>query len=129
MIIKAVKLLIATIGLGLGSAAIAEDLVNYSIDPNLAYYYYDAESIRKNSNNTMELWIKVDHSKNKTVSYRYQRIKLRINCFEETFQSLAAFEYQADGNLTNRVEFEYPKTFVIPPGSTTDLLLKQVCSK
>jgi hypothetical protein len=34
MIIKSAKALIATIGLSLGSAAIAEDLVYYVTDPN-----------------------------------------------------------------------------------------------
>lgn len=46
MIIKAVKLLIATIGLSLGSAAIAEDLVFAVTGKAGSVWYYDAEPFR-----------------------------------------------------------------------------------
>ena len=50
MVLKSAKVLIATIGLCLGSAAIAQDLVYiYTDESTGAVWYYDAETIRRNS--------------------------------------------------------------------------------
>ena len=126
---KSAKLLIATIGLCLGSAAIAEDLVNYSIGPNGTDFYYDAETIRRYSNNTVEVWSKQDASKDKTVTYRTKRSKLRIDCSAETFELIALFTYRADGTVIDSGVVEYPETIPIPPASTIDQLSKILCPR
>jgi len=69
MIIKPVKLLIATIGLGLGSAAIAENLVYYGEVRPGSIFLYDSETIRK-IGDTVTVWTKRDASKDRSVRFR-----------------------------------------------------------
>ena len=127
MIFKSVKVLIATIGLGLGSAAIAEDLVYYATDATGTDYYFDAETIRIPTVNTVEVWQIQDASKDKTVSYRTVKNKLRINCSEETFGFLSIVTYRADGTVIRADDYKYPTMRSTVPGSTINTLFKTLC--
>lgn len=127
MVFKSVKALIATIGLSLGSAAIAEDLVRYGLTTPGSDYYYDAETIQKYSNNTVEVWIKVDASNDKTVPYRISRQKMRVNCSDGTFGFLAIYSYRADGTVMTSGETKYPEMNSIVPASTGNTLFKILC--
>lgn len=129
MVPKAAKVLIATIGLCLGSAAIAEDLVVYSTDDSGTYYYYYADTIRRNPDNTVEVWVKSDHSKDKTVSWRTSKDKLRINCSNETYGLEASYEYGADGTIMDSQVFDYPNMRPIVPESVMNILRDKLCSK
>ena len=129
MVFRSVKVLIATIGLGLGSAATAEDLVYYGTGPNRTDYYYDADTIRRYSNNTVEVWDKSDHSKDKTKTFRTARSKFRINCSDETLGFIASYEYRANGTLIDSSETKYPEMRSIPPGTAVDRLFRIMCSK
>ena len=53
MVLGSAKLLSAIIGLSLGSAAIAEDLVRYESSPTGTIYYYDAKTIRRYTEDTV----------------------------------------------------------------------------
>jgi hypothetical protein len=127
MIIKPVKLLIATIGLSLGSAAIAEGLVYASETDNGSVWYYDTETVRQ-SGSTVTVWTKRDASKDKTVRFRTVRQKLKIDCSDETFGTLSYIEYRADG--TSNVSFSeaYPEMEPIPPGSVGYKLFQEICA-
>jgi hypothetical protein len=129
MAIKAVKVLIATVGLGLSSAAIAEDLVYFTTDVSGTDFYYYADTIRRYSNDTVEVWVKQESSKDKTVSSRTSKDKLRINCSDETFGFKAHNEYRADGTSMKSYVYEYPDMSPIVPESTINKLFKIVCSK
>ena len=129
MIIKPVKVLIATIGLCLGSAAIAEDLVRYGLTASGTVFYYDADTIRQYSNNTVEVWQKEDASKDKTVSHRIARNKLRMNCSDETFGFVSINNYRADGTVMESSDYEFPKMSSVVPTSTIDTLFKILCPR
>jgi hypothetical protein len=128
MVSKSVKVLIATIGLCLGSAASAENLVYYGTNTKGHVAYYDADTIRKYSNNTVEVWSKYDASKDNTSPWRTRRDKLRFNCSAETVGLLASYDYRADGSLIDTNVFEYPDMSPIPPGSGLSDALKNLCS-
>jgi hypothetical protein len=128
MVFKSVKVLIATIGLSLGSAAIAEDLVYFGSDPTGTVFYIDKETIRKNLNNTVDVWIKLDESKNKTVDYNAQRAKLRIDCSDETYELRTLYLYRADGTVMKSINYEYPEMGSIPPVGHINNLFKILCT-
>jgi hypothetical protein len=129
MVFKSAKVLIATIGLCLGSAAIAEDLVAYSSTDSGTYHYYYADTIIRYPDNTVEVWTKADHSKDKTVSWRTSKDKLRINCYNETYGLKASYEYGADGSIMNSQVFDYPNMRPIVPESVMNILRQKLCSK
>ena len=126
---KSAKLLIATIGLCLGSAAMAEDLVYCGTDATGSDMYYDTETIRRYSNDTVVVWVKFDASKDKTVSYRTSRIRLRMNCSDETFGVLAGSQYRANGTVMKSDVDEYPNMIPVTPGSNIATIFKIMCPR
>ena len=129
MIIKSVKLLIATIGLSLGSAAITEDLVFAVTGKAGSVWYYDAETVRRYPNNTVEFWAKEDASKNKTVRYRTSRYHWRMDCSAETMGSLGFVDYRADGTVIQSDYYKNPEMVPGVPGSIGQELFEIMCSK
>lgn len=129
MVFKSVKVLIATVGLSLGSAAIAEDLVYFTTDVSGTDFYYYADTIRRYPNDTVEVWVKQESSKDRTVSYRTSKDKLRINCADETFGFKVHNQYRADGTSIKSNVYEYPDMSPIVPESTINRLFKIVCPK
>lgn len=129
MFFSLVKVSIATIGLCLGSAAIAEDPVYFTTDVTGTYYTYDAETIRRYSDNTVDVWIRLDASKDKTVPYRTAMLRLKINCSNNTFGMLAEYEYRANGTVMKSNFFDYPNMVPVPPTTTIDTLLQILCAE
>jgi|LauGreDrversion4_2_1035121.scaffolds.fasta_scaffold39547_5 hypothetical protein len=128
MAFRSVKVLIATIGLGLGSAASAEDPVYIGTDSSGAVWYYYADTIRKNSNNKVEVWTEMDASKDKTVSsYRTMRIRFRIDCSAETRAILAVYQYRPDGTLIDGSSRMTADMEPIVPGTFDQKLFNIMC--
>ncbi len=128
MVPKAAKVLIATIGLCLGSAAIAENLVAFGTNASGTVWYYDAETVRKYADNTVEVWTKEDASKDKTVSWRTATNKFRIDCSAETFRNLGEVTYRANGTVMSS-SFTPGKLVPVVPGTLVEILFKIMCSK
>lgn len=128
MFFSSVKVSIATIGLCLGSAAIAEDPVYFATDVTGTYFTYDAETIRRYSDNTVDVWIRLDASKDKTVPYRTALMRLKINCSNNTFGMLAEYEYRANGTVMKSDVFDYPNMNPVAPTSTIDTLFQTLCA-
>ncbi len=125
MAFRSVKVLIVTIGLGLGSAAIAEDLVAYAKGRGSneeRFFYYDAETIRKYPNGTVEVWSTAATSKNDV-----SKVKFRINCSAETFGFLSIVQYGENGTVLVSDSNEYPKMEPVIPGTPTQKLFKILC--
>mgnify|MGYP000666221019 CR=1 FL=1 len=127
MSLASAKVLIAIIGLGLASAAIAEDLVYYGTDRSKSDYYYDAESIRRYNDGDVDVWTKRNALKDKTVSYRTQRAKLRLNCASETISSLSFVLYRANGTVVDSDTPIYPDIESVVPGSVGQTLFDIMC--
>lgn len=128
MFFSSVKVLIATIGLGLSSAAIADDLVYLSKESSGTVWYYDAETIRRNSNNTVVVWVELDHSKDKAVSYRTSKVRFKFDCAAETKGVLAAYQYRADGSISDQTTLP-TDTGPVVPGTFGHTLFKKMCPK
>jgi hypothetical protein len=130
MVFKSVKVLIATIGLSLGSAAIAENLVYYDTSPTGTDKYYDTETIRRYSNNTVVVWTKEDASKDKTESWSTRKSKFRFNCSTETYGFLYLVLYRANGTVMEVANYEDDfESESIVPESSVDTLFKIVCPR
>jgi hypothetical protein len=129
MVLKTAKVLIATIGLCLGSAAFAENFVDIFTSQSGTIYKLDTESIRTYSNNSVEGWLKFDASKDKRVPWRTRKNKFRINCTTETFGSLYEVDYRADGTVMRSDSNEYPKMVPVIPGTIGKLVFDLLCSK
>ena len=127
MSLASAKVLIALIGLGLSSAAIAEDFVYYGSDLYKSDYYYDAETIRRYDDGDVDVWTKRDASKDKTVPYRTQRAKLRLNCASETISSLSFVLYRANGTVVDSDTPIYPDIESVVPGSVGQTLFDIMC--
>ena len=128
MSLASAKVLIAIIGLGLASAAIAEDLVYYGSDRSKSDYYYDAETIRRYDDGDVDVWTKRDASKDKTVSWRTATNKFRIDCSAETFRNLGEVTYRANGTVMSS-SFTPGKLVPVVPGTLVEILFKIMCSK
>jgi hypothetical protein len=128
MSFKSAKLLIATIGLGLGSAAIAEDLVYLYTEGSGMVWYYDAGTIRRYPNNVVEVWMAADASSDKTVSFRALRNKFRIDCSSETLGVLHVYHYRADGTSMKSQKFEYPQMMPFIPDTLSETMLIKMCA-
>lgn len=126
MKIKSANLVIAAIGLILSVEALAEDLVLYDIGSQGSYYFYDTESIRR-SGDEVTVWVTVDESKNKSVSYRTAKLKWRIDCTEETIGLISYVYYKSNGTLFDSESTKYPSMEPVVPGSTGESLFRKVC--
>lgn len=124
MVLKSAKILIATIGLSLGSAAIAEDLVVYAKGANERFFFYDEETIRRFPNNTVEVWSTAATSKNDVA-----KVKFRINCSAETIGFLSTVQYGENGTVLASDSNEFPKMEPVIPGTPFQALFKILCPK
>jgi TPR repeat protein len=127
MVLRSAKVFVATIGLNLGSAAIAEKLVYYATAPTLSDYYYDTETIRRYDDGDVDVWIKRDASKDKTVSFRTSRSKVRLGCSSETTGLLSIVVYRANGTVIDSVSQPDPDMEPVIPGSVGQTLFDIMC--
>jgi hypothetical protein len=127
MSFKSAKLLIATIGLGLGTAVIAEDLVYYNRGADGTVAFYDRETIRR-SGDQVTVWTFMDESKNKSVSYRSVRIKWIFNCANETSGLISIAYYKSNGSVVDSAFSEYPQMTPIVPQSFNASLFEAICT-
>ena len=99
----------------------------YTDESTGAVWYYDAETIRRNSHNRVEFWTEMDASKDKTVSFRTLKLKMRIDCSDETFGILAAYKYRADGTVIDSESRLTTDMAPIVPGTFGQKLFTIMC--
>lgn len=83
---------------GLGSAAPAANWVAGPVDRQGSKLYVDSESVRK-SNGKVQIWIKMDHSEDKTIRIRESRELWSYDCDERTSATLHYTHYNANGTI------------------------------
>ena len=128
MAMKSVKFLLAAVGLANGSVLFAENLIQYDIASGGGIYYYDIESIKRNGDR-LTVWVMVDESKNKSVTYRTARLKWMVDCSDETLGLMLFAYYRANGTLFRTQSTNYPDMTPVIPGSVGASLFKSVCEK
>jgi hypothetical protein len=123
-----IKLLAALIALLLAATPVfAAEWVRTGESYNNAISYYDAETIRR-FGKEVEVWIKEDHSRDKTVKYRETKTHLRYNCVLRTFTVYEHIEYSKNGEpLAWIVSADRQRPSKILPNSHGELMLKLLC--
>lgn len=101
---------------------------NYaSIGNDDAAYYFDAETVQKNPNKTVLVWIKyVQKTKADSDGSWSTANRWSLNCNKRTLQSLQASTYDRDGKFIK----SYPKPTdesVVVPDSVGEAMLKIAC--
>jgi hypothetical protein len=124
-----VATLVSAIGLALMpiAPAFAENWVYVTESSSNADWYYDSDTIRR-SGNQITVWVKVDHSRDKTVKYRMALNRYRCDCAERTTSLLEWTDYYPDGKTdTVTVETYRQKEVAARPGSVMEDMLEAVC--
>lgn len=78
--------------------AFAANWVYLAESTSNAVYYYDSETIRR-SGNQVTVWVKGDHSRDKTVKMRESKARYRYDCAERTSTLLQLVDYYPDGKI------------------------------
>lgn len=72
------------------------------------------------------MWVRMDHSKDAGISWRYSVIRYSVNCLNESFVQTSFTSYQANGKAESS-PVSGNREYVIP-GSHMDTMTKLVCS-
>jgi hypothetical protein len=92
-----------------------------------AVYYYDSDTIR-GSGNQVTAWVKVDHSRDKTVKAREALTRYRFDCADRTWTLLSTTDYYPNGKTeTFTWETYEQKEIAVVPDSVMEGVLEAVC--
>jgi hypothetical protein len=90
-------------------------------------YYYDADTLQR-SGDQVTVWLRLDHSRDKTKKQRESKDWYRYNCVKRTFTLLYTVNYYPDGKS---VSFSYDtyeqRVNPVVPGSLAEDLLEVIC--
>lgn len=98
-------------------------------DPGGAVYY-DASSIRRVGNN-VRLWIKVDHSRDRSTRVRLTLELWSYNCDARTTLAISSYNYLPDGTvLSQRTLYDDPADYTpVIPESVAETAMQMVCQR
>jgi hypothetical protein len=91
-------------GLAMTASPALAEWVQVSRAANGAEYYMDANRI-SSENGRVQAWIKADHSKNRTVSYRSEMFLQSFICSSRKARLLAYTEYDSYGKIVGSRSF------------------------
>ena len=74
------------------------------------------------------VWVKQDHSRDKTTDVRESKMLLRVNCVARTYKNITASAFDPNGKVILSKTPSYPKTEFIVPGTIIDELSGYLCS-
>ena len=107
--------------------AYAANWVYVDADADNTVVYYDADTIQRSGDQVL-VWVRYDHSRDKTEKARETKVRAIYDCAARTFISRAAITYFPNGNVDT---FEVPsyqqRSFSVVPGSIAEALLEAVC--
>ena len=124
-----VATLVSAIGLALMpiAPAFAVNWIYVDADADNTVVYYDADTIQRSGDQVL-VWVRYDHSRDKTEKARETKVRAIYDCAARTFISRAAITYFPNGNVDT---FEVPsyqqRSFSVVPGSIAEALLEAVC--
>ena len=75
----ATLLCVACLALMPTAPAYAANWVYVTISDSNAVWYYDSDTIQR-SGNQVSVWLKIDHSRDKTVKHRESKGRYRLDC-------------------------------------------------
>ncbi len=107
--------------------AYAVNWIYVDADADNTVLYYDADTIQRSGDQVL-VWVRYDHSRNKTEKARETKVRAIYDCAARTFISRAVIRYFPNGNVE---PFEVPsyqqRPFSVVPGSIAETLLEAVC--
>ncbi len=107
--------------------AYAANWVYVATNTNKADWYYDSDTIRR-FGNQITVWVKIDHSRNKTVKYRETLVRYRYDCADRTSTALQLTDYYPDGkNETFIWETYEQEEQAVAPETVIEGVLEAVC--
>lgn len=105
----------------------AANWVYVATDRDNTVFYYDSDTIQR-SGNQVTVWIKQDHSRDKTVKERESISRYRYGCAEKTLTRLQLTNYYPNGTMDTVIVKPYEQEeLAIPPGTVAASLLEAVC--
>lgn len=125
---KRIKLIAAAALVLAATPAFAANWVYMTTDVNGTDYYYDADTIQR-SGNQVTVWLKWDHSSDKTVKERRKTSRHRFDCAERTGTLLDVIIYYPDGTSKSATweAYEQEAELIAPDTLGEDRLLT-VCA-
>lgn len=119
----------AVVAASVGWPAAAQTWQRYARTSAGTVLYLDADSVRR-SGDIAHVWVRQDHSLDRTVSHRETKVLWALNCVDQTQALISYVDYGANGTVTrsytNRsYEIRYDP---IVPGSLGHTLFEQVCA-
>lgn len=98
-----------------------------SKDNSSAIYVRTEDMMKGRSNQTSaKAWVKADHSKDATTSFRETKMLLEINCPAQTYKTLSTARYYPNGEAQTDTP-SYTSTEHVIPGSMAESVVKLVC--
>jgi hypothetical protein len=117
---------LAFAAISLSPSAFSATWNNMAVGFNKSLYFFDADTVEKNAN-SVTLWIKtVQISAPDTQGAWATAVRLRINCTAKTFQTLAASDYDNEGNFI-KASNKSESPAIAAPDTTGESIIKIAC--
>lgn len=94
---------------------------------NGSRYFIRISDLINSTNQKPRVWIKTDHSKNKTVEYRTMMALITFDCVGETYTTLSQTSHMPDGSIGRN--WKGRQTDYIEPDSVAEIWASRVCPK
>ena len=123
---KIIKLIAAS-ALAMAAPTYAANWAFAGFENNIGFYY-DTDTMQR-SGETVTLWEKWDHARDKSVQQRTTLIRARYNCSDRTYTHLHAILYFPDGThkTLEYSTYEQQQEKMIAPDTVGDTKLKIYC--
>ncbi len=124
----------------------ADRWIHYGTSTDGSQKHYDKQSITTVSPKVVKVWDRTKLSpdaKNKVIEQRKKsqlptdgwekldnvRLLREMDCANHTYKIVKVEDYNESGSIIYEADYPNPKGENIPPGTTIDSLLKEVCPK
>ena len=127
-IIKRTALVVAFCVLLPTLPAYAANWVYVVTDPDNAVVYYDSDTLQRTGDEVI-VWVKWDHSRDKTVKERESKDRAIYDCSAGTRTVLSIWDYFPNGEV-NSIEYKPSEQTAksVPPDSMGETIMQAVCA-
>jgi hypothetical protein len=92
-----------------------------------AVFYYDSDTIQR-AGNQVTVWVKLDHSRDKTEKAREKKVLYRYDCVNRTLTILQVTIYYPNGkNETLALDTYQQNEIAVTPDTVSEAMLEAVC--
>ena len=116
------------VGLCVWQTALAADWVFYGVGSDgSTTFYYDSSSVRKNEDETISVWTKIEFKKPKPINRHLVKLSLNrkiVDCAKMRIGDNSEIQYYTDGS-NHSLGYQPPEDVV--PETTGEALYKAIC--